>query len=598
MAVAVYKYGVHYRWSQALPDVLKGQLRLVHDLREDLVTLELAHEEAVKDVWSSQPTVAAAESALSDAEAAAEAAAAEVAKQRQMQRTKRITGPAADTLRSARAAVAAARAARRAAIADVKDAATDRIVELNDSLRAAQKAKYAEYCQEDDLYWATFNDVLDHHRTAVKLVKAKRAAGEPAALRHHHFDGTGTIAVQLQRQAGQPQRTPETISDDQTGKWRNVLVLPWTDPDGWDDLSRADQRRLGRVTARMRCGAGHIAIPLQMHRMLPADADIVGARLTVSREGSDLRAHLSVTAKVGEPEPVTSGPDVAIHFGWRDSEEGPTVARWRSTGPIDIPDDMLKFMLPDQTDGRSGRIVMPRRIFSRVEQTDAIRAGRDTEINVLREHLVAWLSSHGPVPHPTRDGEEISAADAARWKSPGRFAALALAWRDVHPDGAAQIAAELESWRVADKRLWLSAAHGRGKALRWRDDLYRQVAALLSDQAGRIVIDDTHFGKVATAKTDVPNTVAQPASKRRAYAAPGTLRSAITAAAVRDGVSVSEVSHKGMSIVHAACGTTNAYDDRYLSTVVTCDGCGATYDQDDNALTLLLRETSSSRAAA
>jgi hypothetical protein len=582
--ITVYKFGVHYKWT--LPDELREQLRTAHDLREDLVTLELAHEHAVKDVWSSYPAVAAAEDALNAAEAASEVAAAEVSRQRVAQRTKRVTGPAADDLTKARRDAKAARVARREAIGEVHQEAAERLSGLAGELRAAQKAMYATYCQDGALYWATFNDVLDHHKTAVKRVKAARASGHPAQMRHHRFDGTGSVAVQLQRQAGQPQRTPATIADLDVGKWRNVLAMPWVDPDRWNTLTRAEQRRQGRVTVRMRCGVGHVEVPIQMHRMLPADADITGARLTVTREGSDYRAHLTVTAKIGEPDPVSTGPTVAVHLGWRNTPTGVVVAHWRSDTPLAIPDDCAAFMMAD---GTTGKIIMPATIFARLEAADLVQGGRDSALNVAKADLVQWLDAHGPVQHPTREGEEITAAAVACWRNPERFASLAHSWRAAPPENGEEIAEVLEAWRAADKRLWDTATHTTGKALRHRDDLYRQVAAIIADQAGQIVVDDTNLADVARTTSNAPSTVTDPAAKRRTYTAPGSLRAAIIAAATREGVTVTEVPHIGMTVKHAACGHQNPADARYLSPYVTCDGCGSTYDQDDNALAWLMR---------
>lgn len=44
--ITVHTMGVHYRWQ--LPDVLRQQLRLAHDLREGLVRLQLAYDEDIK----------------------------------------------------------------------------------------------------------------------------------------------------------------------------------------------------------------------------------------------------------------------------------------------------------------------------------------------------------------------------------------------------------------------------------------------------------------------------------------------------------------------------------------------------------------------
>ncbi|MBU8820464.1 hypothetical protein KL864_31815 [Mycolicibacterium goodii] len=49
-AVTVHTMGVHYRWQ--LPDVVRAQLRFAHDLREDLVALQLDYEHDMRAIWS------------------------------------------------------------------------------------------------------------------------------------------------------------------------------------------------------------------------------------------------------------------------------------------------------------------------------------------------------------------------------------------------------------------------------------------------------------------------------------------------------------------------------------------------------------------
>ncbi|MGC5258916.1 hypothetical protein ACPXCG_21455 [Gordonia sp. DT218] len=56
MAVTVITMGVHYRWE--LPEVVRVQLELAHQLREDLVTAQLETDAAIGAVWSKFPQVA------------------------------------------------------------------------------------------------------------------------------------------------------------------------------------------------------------------------------------------------------------------------------------------------------------------------------------------------------------------------------------------------------------------------------------------------------------------------------------------------------------------------------------------------------------
>lgn len=589
--VIVQTMGVPSRWK--MPDQLLDQLRLARGLSNELVERRHAYEQAVRDIWSSYPAVRTAETALAAAETEAEAAKEAVAAERARLRTKRVTGPIADRAKSAYAAVKKARAARRDAIAEVRDAAEDRLREAADRLKAEHKALYQRYCTNGDLYWATFNAVVDHHKTAVKTVQRLQSQGLPAQLRFHRFDGTGTIAVQLQRQDGVPPRTPATVADPD-GRWRNVLQLPWLDPDGvWDQMTRAEQRRAGRIEARIRCGsaAGEpawITVPLQAHRWLPAGADITGAQLTVTRTAGHLRARLAVTAKVPAAVPVTGGPTVALHLGWLREDAGTRVATWRSTAPLDIPGELAGVMAAGP-DARTGTIVVPALIAARLDRHAETKSVRDLSLAAVRDKLVSWLTEHGPATY--RDSE-ITAGEVSRWKSPARFAALATAWRADPPDRGEEIAGVLEMWRAADRRLWESSEHGRRRALGRRDDLYRQVAAVLAAQAATVVVDDTGIADLArgaVSRSDLPNQTQQAIDRRRDHAAPGFLRQAVVSAAARDGVEVVTVPAAGLSRVHANCGHENPADDRYLTRPVRCDGCGADYDPDASATVLMLR---------
>lgn len=73
MSVIVYRYGMPARVR--LPDVVDEQLGLAHSLRNDLVTLQLRHEEQVREIWSSYTVVADVEKLRDEAEAEVTAAA-------------------------------------------------------------------------------------------------------------------------------------------------------------------------------------------------------------------------------------------------------------------------------------------------------------------------------------------------------------------------------------------------------------------------------------------------------------------------------------------------------------------------------------------
>lgn len=545
-----------------ITDQVHAQLRLAHKLREDLVTVQLLHEQALEDMWSSYPRVAYVEWLLAEAD------------------------HLAAQLNTQPAEVRRLRQCRRDEIAAVSEDSKARRTELVGRLAARHKQLYADYCRSGDLYWGTFNFILKAHTEAVKRISDQRKRGRPAALRRHRFDGTGTLAVTLQRQAGKPARTPAVIADPD-GRYRNVLFIPWVDPDVWERMTRAQRVHAGRGIVRMRCGSRDgrpewVDIQVQAHRMAPAHADISGATLTITRTADRYRAQIAVTAELPRPQPVTGGPTVAMHMSWRDTAADLQVATWRSSRPLDIPAAWHTVMAPDSS-RNTGRIVLPEYLTERLDRADQLRSKHNRDLNRLRTRLVAWLDERGPVPHPTRDGQ-ITAGEVARWRSPSQFASLARAWSERCPTGAEKLLAALFHWR----RRWQDQENLRARTLRRRDDMWRNIAAILADQCGQVVLDGTRILSTARPPSDRPDHVEATIAQRRALAAPGRLRSAIMNACNRDGVAVRVVSADGLSRIHARCGHENPGDDRYVSRPVRCDGCGSDYDPDQSATALML----------
>lgn len=592
--ITVHTMGAHYRWQ--VPDVLRQQLRLAHDLREDLVSLQLAYDEDIKTIWSSYPSVATAEVQVAAAEERVECVAAAMKAARITARDKLVDSPLAQQLREAKAALRSARQLRRDAITNVKDAAAQRRRDRSAQLAAEQKSLYCRYCQSPtghQLFWATFNYIVDQHKVAVRRIQQQRAQHKPATLRHHRFDGTGTIAVQLQRTAGRPPRTPLVVADP-AGRYHNVLYMPWIRPQQWEDMSRAEKRRAGRITVRLRCGSidsqpQWIDVPVQAHRWLPAEADIVGAKLTLARVGADLRAQLSITARI--PDPIVAQhsdrPTVAIHLGWQACDSGTVVAHWRATKPLTIPRQLAHVIVPI-SDGVSGRIIAPALIATRLQRLSHTASTRDLALDSIRGKLTDWLDEHGPIPHPTRPNEQLTAAAVVQWRSPSRFAALALDWRD----SGTEMSTQLEAWRRSDRLRWQQHGHGLSRARGYRDDLWRQVAHTLASQCGRIVVDDTNVTDVtrgALERSTLPTDRQREIDRRREYAAPGRLRQAIIAAATREAVPVTVVPAAGLSRIHSSCGHENPAELQPRKGVLTCRGCGRTYDPDLSATILMLQ---------
>lgn len=707
------------RGRYELPPEVREQLEKVWAFRQDLVDVEDTFEDAMKALWSSVPAIAACEAVT----VAAAAEAAELREQARREhsagRTSVTSGPLAERLRDAQRRAREARQARRDLIAAAAPGKAAEIAALEQARKDAITACRKRHAAAGLTPWS-YLMALSDHGVAVQLVGKRRARNLPARLRHSRHDGTGTIAVQLQRELGvsaaeraqvaglkaagltpwqvsealaagvpaaevtagqvaalrdaalrpgevvralaaglaadaaaaaiaageagggtvkareearaaalaaaleaaaawtpervpgrtwsaqtisrmlpegpektpDPPRSPELLASG-GGKWRNVLQLgPWMPPEEFAALPRGQRRDIARTgEAVLAVGGGRtVTLPVDVHRMIPADAEIVEASLTVTRIAGQWDAAVNVTVRAADPPARDAGPAVAVHGGWRKRADGSVrVAAWAAAGPLRVPDALLDAgLVAVHGDGRRGEIMVPAAWVDRAGYPAGVRSVRDTLLDPVREKLAAWLDGH-----PLDDGP--AAGDVRRWQSPGRFAGLALRWRDAPPEGGEEIAALLEQWRVRDRHLWEIEAHDRDQLTRRRDDAWRKVAAWLAGAAGLLVVDDADLAVLRRRPGDadddpvLPGAAAEKARARAALSAPGRLRQMAVAAAVRRGVRVDVAGSAFLTRTCPECGQVGDADRRYaVSAVVACPHCGHRYDQDVSAAGLML----------
>lgn len=591
MAITVYRYGCPSKAD--LPEEGIQQLRLAHELRNNLVEIERAHEEAIANVWGSHPAVADTKATLDEATAALLVVTEKAKAERKTDRTTAARPETATELKDAKRVLKEARAAHRESrdtyYATVKPA----MVEARKYRGSEIKALYAVYVQTRGLYWATWNDVVDHHKTAVKRIGQIRKEGRPAELRFHRWDGSGSLTVQLQRGKDAPARTPELLASGE-GPWKQVCqVAPWISPEEFTKMTRGDQRRAGRGHVRMRIGKTAMTLPVQVHRMMPAEADVALMRVTRRRIAGGHRVHVTVTAKVPDPPAKTEGPIVALHLGWRvRPNRDIRVGVWASATPL-TPPPSLQDIVTVRGDGTWGEILAPAKWRDGAKHIEGLRGQRDLSLERIKGRLATWLDEYGAKEIPGRDGEmtELTGTLVRQWRSPARLVWLTKHWRTEPPVGAEEIAEELEAWRKQDRHLWEWEAHGRDNKTAARKDAWRRVAAWLGTVASTVAVDDTDISRLTrvpeVGTEDSPQ--AQAARSNRVVAAPGELRAAVKQAATSRGALIAEQKSAGETTIHFACGTENPRDERYAEEVtVWCDGCPGGYDQDHNATLHLL----------
>lgn len=592
--VRVYHYTAER--GADLDEAGMAQLRLAHELRNRLVEIEMACEEARLGVWANHPEMAAAEAAVTAAETAVAVARDLVAADKKTRR-----GPAEASLRAglstARSWLRETKTARKQSRDVVRDVLRPVLRALEDDRRAVIKAEYAVFCQERGLYWATFNHVTSSFEVSRKRMIADRLAGKPAQLRFHRWTGEGTLTVQLQRDKTAPPRHPGTMPG---SRWRNMIELPHMGQGQWAGMSRvarkdwARDRTPGRGinpgrTFRMRIGADGqspvwLTVPVVWHRPIPDDADICVAQVTRRvRPGRKPELTVAVTVKLPAPHPAT-GATAAVDLGWRSVQDGLRVAVITADAPVpDVPaGSWLRKLGPETVE-----LIIPQATLDALERSEKIRGLRDDKLNILR----GWLLDRRDL-LPELEGVDYQTMPL--WRSPARFASLAIRWRALERDPQEHRVFEvLEGWRRQDKHLLLMGEGQTARRLRGRREAFRVTAAWLTKFCGRVVFEQIDLDRMSrvpdVAEDDGPQ--ARRARWQQQVAAPGEFRAAVCTTAAREGVMVETVNPAWSTLVHRSCGRMLDRDQVRDRVVVPCE-CGALVDQDVNASMLLLEAVS------
>jgi hypothetical protein len=554
MATIVYEYGLQQPTLRE--DEVNGQIALAHYyynaqmqvFREELLEVRAAQAQV--------PQIAAYKQVV---EAISEQIA-ELRKQKKLSKSHDKKNAPAPPPKGAIAALVAERKHAQEDYREAKKAAKEKLEELcapiNEKFSKKRKAVRSQY-RKLGLYWGTSGHIdqcVDLAVKAAKEGKIKSRKNDPPEERglpkKRRWTGRGVVAVQLQN--GMP-------ADRLQGQDRRVQVDP-LDPQAFDEtLGRGARRKLQYTTLRLRIGSLNdgkpvwAEWPLYMHRDLPEKAVIKWAKVVRKpwKQGFQYRWWLQLTLEVpdSEWEGRKKADLVAINVGWRKVEGGEIrAATW-----VDAAGNTGDFRLPSF------------KFRQRLEKANEIRGHRD----VLLDGLKSWLALEYPL--------------CSKWKSFESFYKLIS-----NADLSAETREKISEWMARDKHLWWYERGCREGALKYRREQYRLFALAMADKYPVVVVENYDLRPIVTDE----ERVKQPAHQR-VESSPSQLRNILRTTATRCGALVIDGESKLATQQCHLCGYGQGENERWDAAEKiehTCEGCGATWDQDvNNARVLLAR---------
>ena len=379
------------------------------------------------------------------------------------------------------------------------------------------------------------------------------------------------------------------------------------------DIGRrqAGSRRSGRrALVRVRLGSGAHRAPIfcdvevVINRPLPEGAIVLQARIKRETLGVRVQHFVVLTCVVPDAftaraRPAHAGGTVAVDLGWRSLGSGDVRVGYAVDSAGREHELTLPRVRPRQRAHAKFAREHPERgpLLGRVRHAQGLHSVIDrafasdvggTKTGALYE-LEAWLATHA-----TCLPEWLAEATKGigRWESKERLVRLVETWSSRRFGGDDEIYARLAQWRLTWRHLYGWAAQERAKAIRVRNNYFRELARSLAHAYDTIIVTDTDFAATKRRKradeTDRPVMVDDLSRAIAQFAAPGELREAIESEAKRFGTLVARRASNTLSC--HACGALCVFD-RAVELEHTCEHCGVRWDQDKNAAINMLRNT-------
>ncbi len=339
------------------------------------------------------------------------------------------------------------------------------------------------------------------------------------------------------------------------------------------DLYSIGKKR--RVPIEIRLGIDKqptwVNFTLILHRPLPTNGRIAGIKLVKTMIATKTYWHLQFTCVKNSPMLDNGNQEkVGFDLGWRSLETGIHVASWWGSHG-------------------DGCLVIPWERIRAWELFDTMQSERDTVFNAITTSLREWVKTH-TVPSWLSDRLQ----HAHSWRSQSRLTKLIEYWSKHRFDGDSSIYVLLNGdgkkhprlcrdhyrlsytgWRNWDKHKYERIAQQKQKWIRWRKDLYHNIACQLAKVYGVFKFEDACM-KQLDRKNSIDQVSNDAMRKYKRLAAPGLFREIFKSKAAH----WEYVESKGTTSI---CNSCKCWIDFGSKLEAQCPGCGKVWNRDENA---------------
>jgi hypothetical protein len=422
-----------------------------------------------------------------------------------------------------------------------------------DRLEKERRAKVTVARHASGLWHGNYRPIMESFEVA-----RQRALKDGTELRFHRRDGSARVTNTPSLQDASGSRNWVTPAELFAARLYQTQIDPVPD-DAFSHPSRGYRRRAARTELRVTIFTANrkprlVRFPMIYHQAIPANARI--KRITVTRKIVALKPRWRATLSFEEQSPSTimSNAACGIDLGWRRLAHG------------------LRVAVMFGSDAKRQELVLPTSWIERMNHVERLKAEIDTALNDILPRMRRLAEEEVPEPL-LKLCERLRQAPRV---GSGLLAAIEREWVRSCPKWNVDDLDALRAWARLSLTRRKEMDNLRDKLIAQRTDMFRNFAAVVARRYGRIGLKGFDVSGIA-AGDELP----KPARHYRQLAASAALRLQITKTARREGRQI--VAIGGPTTIRcAACGQLNSPVDRSALNW-HCAGCGAIWDQDDNA---------------